>query len=148
MSILSWLNAVTRNRSPGQEPMHFAEDEKEFHGLDMKAALDAHSAWTRRMEAKLEGTSDEPLEVADVAPDDLCTLGRWIHGPARQRFGGTEAFENLQQVHADFHLKAGEVLNDVLNDNREKAREGIKAIRHQSGAVQLALVKLYSQANQ
>ncbi len=148
MSVLSWLKEVTIGENKAgfidTDSMTFANGEEQFRGLDMKAALDAHTAWTRRLEDKIGGKSQEELDVATVATDCECTLGKWLHGTARQEFGETPDYRELRRVHADFHLKAGEILNNMLNGDREKALKNLKELRYQSGNVQLSLVRLYS----
>lgn len=150
MSILSWLKEVTAGESKAgfidSDAMTFAKGEEQFHGLDMKAALDAHMAWTRRLEDKLSGANQEDLDVATVASDCECKLGKWLHNTARQQFGESPDYHDLQKVHADFHLKAGRILNNVLNGDRDQALKNLKDLRYQSGNVQLALVRLYSHA--
>jgi len=147
MSILSWFKQVTEDHSNTElldRPMTFGEGEEIFRGLNMKDALDAHMSWTRRLEGKLTGENTEELDVANVASDCECKLGKWIHGPARDEFGGNNDYDLLRRIHADFHLKAGEILNNVVNGDRESAERNLKEIRYQSGNVQLALVRLYS----
>jgi len=150
MSILSWLKEVTTGDTKtgfiDTDAMTYAKGEEQFHGLDMKAALDAHMAWTRRLEGKLNGENQENLDVACVASDCECTLGKWLHGNAKQQFGVSADYQELRRVHADFHLKAGEILNNVLNGDREQALNNLRDLRYQSGNVQLALVRLYSHA--
>lgn len=148
MSILSWLKQVSSSATSAglidTESMTFAKGEEQFHGLDMKGALEAHTAWTRRLEEKICGVNNEQLNVATVASDCECKLGKWIHGTAKQQFGGLADYEELRRVHADFHLKAGEILNNVLNGEQDRASSNLKEIRYQSGNVQLSLVRLYS----
>jgi hypothetical protein len=148
MSILSWLKEVTTGDSKtgfiDTEAMTFAKGEETFQGLDMKAALDAHTAWAKRLEDRLNGLSQEDLDVATVASDCNCTLGKWLYGDARKSFSESGDYEELRRVHADFHLKAGEILNNVLNGDREQAMKNLKDLRYQSGNVQLSLVRLYS----
>lgn len=152
MSILSWLKTVGSSVTSAElidtESMTFAKGEEEFHGLDMKAALDAHSAWNKRLEGKISGTNNEPLSLATVASDCECQLGKWIHGPAKAQFGSVADYDELRRVHADFHLKAGEILNNVQNGDATTASSNLKELRFQSGNVQLALVRLYSHAQQ
>lgn len=148
MSILSWLKQVGSGASSADlinaGAMTFAKGEEQFHGLDMKGALDAHTAWTRRLEGKISGENTEQLNVATVASDCECNLGKWIHGTAKQQFGGSADYDELRRVHADFHLKAGEILNNVIHGDKAKALGNLKEIRYQSGNVQLSLVRLYS----
>lgn len=147
MSIMSWFKQVTTGDPSAdliEQPLTFGEGEEQFHGLNMREALDAHSAWTRRLEGKITGENDEVLDVARVASDCECMLGKWIHGEAKRQFGDGAELSELRQVHADFHLKAGEILNNVLNGEQDDARSNLKKLRHHSGSVQLSLVRLYS----
>lgn len=150
MSILSWLKDVTTGENKAgfidTDSMTFARGEEQFHGLDMKAALEAHTSWVKRLEERLSGKTRETLDVATVASDCQCTLGKWINSDARQQFGSSGDYEELRRAHADFHLKAGEILNNVLNRDKEKALKNLRELRYQSGNVQLSLVRLYSHA--
>lgn len=148
MSILSWLKEVTTGDSKAgfidTDSMTFAKGEEQFHGLDMKAALDAHTSWVKRLEDRLSGKSSERLDIATVASDCQCTLGKWINSHAKQTFGANGDYEELRRAHVDFHLTAGEILNNVLNRDKEKALKNLRELRYQSGNVQLSLVRLYS----
>lgn len=148
MSILTWLkqagSSVTKTGLIDTDSMTFAKGEEQFHGLDMKGALDAHMQWVRRLEGKISGENREQLDVATVASDCNCALGEWLHSTAKQQFGETADYQELRRVHADFHLKAGEILNNVLNGDQDKAKSNLKEVRYQSGNVQLSLVRLYS----
>jgi hypothetical protein len=149
MSILSWLKGVTQGGADvadaiALQPMQFIPGEEHFRGLNMKEALDAHIAWTRRVETHLKGNDAAHYEVAEVAADHLCTLGKWIHGAARQEFGQAPEYAELRRVHADFHIAVGAVLNDVDNGTVTDADLALKKVRHKSGEVQLALIRLYA----
>lgn len=148
MSILSWLKAVTEGGSSAEliqsSQVQFAQGEESFHGLDMKQALDAHMNWLHRIELKLNGLSNEHLDLVKVAGDHDCTLGHWIHGEAKQRFSTLPEYQELRNVHAAFHLMVGQALNDIENGDGARARNNLKPIRHKSGEVQLALIRLYS----
>ena len=145
MSILSWLKSVTSGDT-STEQLTFAEGENDFKGLDMKAALDAHEKWYHRLEEMLNGTSDEKPEVATVACDDKCVLGQWIYAQGANHFGEHKEYNDLRDIHAEFHLTAADVLKNVLKGENVEARSGLKKVRHKSGGVQLALVRLYSNA--
>ena len=150
MSILSWLKEVTSGDKAGRidsGSLTFANEEEQFQGLDMKAALDAHAAWIKRLDDQLNGVSDEVIDLATVSSDCKCVLGKWIHGDALQQFGESGAYTELRQVHADFHRKAGEVLYNVISGEREQAARKLRELRAKSNNVQLSLVRLYSHAH-
>ncbi len=148
MSILSWLKTVTHGEGSSEliaaTPMHFAPGEEEFHGLNMKEALDTHLKWVQRLEQQMGGVAHETVDIVHVAGDHNCVLGKWIHGAAKRQFGELPAYAELRQAHADFHIGVGAILNDVQNGDTMNVESGMKKIRHQSGMVQLALIRLYS----
>ena len=150
MSILSWLKSVTSGNASADlihNPIQFAAGEEEFQGLNMKDALDAHTQWTQRLEAILNGSSQESLEVGTVAGDNNCTLGHWIHGHARQHFNHLTEYHELKRIHAEFHIVAADVLNNFQNGSKAIASDRLRTIRGKSGEVQIALIRLYSIAN-
>src|SRR5512139_467937 len=130
MSILSWLKTVTEGGSSAEliqsSQVQFAQGEESFHGLDMTHALDAHINWLHRIEIKLNGLSSEHLDLVKVAGDHDCTLGHWIHGEAKQRFGELPEYQELRNVHAAFHLMVGQALNDIEKGESVRARENLK----------------------
>jgi len=143
MSILGWLKSTLVGDTTGK--MEFAHDEQHLHGLDMKAALEAHAAWKTRLEAQIRGDAGETLSVATVAADSNCALGKWIHGAAKTEFAGYPEYAQLRKVHSDFHICAGSILSDAHDGNTAAASDSLKKnFRHHSDAVQLALVRLYA----
>ena len=150
MSILSWLKTVTEGGGSAEliqsSQVQFAQGEESFHGLDMKQALDAHMNWLHRIELKLNGLSNERLDLPSVASDNHCTLGHWINGEAKQRYSGLPEYLELRNTHANFHLIVGQALNDIENGECAQVRDNLRQIRHKSGEVQLALIRLYSKA--
>lgn len=151
MSILSWLRAVTEGGSSPElierSQLEFAQGEESFHGLDVKQALDAHHEWLHRIELRLQGVSNEELDFLTVAGDQECKLGQWIYGEAKKRFGNLPEYDELREVHANFHLQVGKALNDIENGEDARVKENLKPIRHKSGEVKLALIRLYSKAH-
>lgn len=146
MSILSWLKEATVGPDGSatiHTPAGFSRDDVEFHGLNMKNALDAHNQWTQRLEAQIDGSNSESLDIGTVASDTRCTLGRWIHSEAHDRFTGSEVYEELKRIHAEFHLACGKVLNDAYCGDSEAATHALKSVRYRSGEVQLALIRFY-----
>ena len=143
MSILSWLKGTLVGESTAK--MEFAHNEQHLHGLDMKAALEAHAAWKTRLEAQIRGDAGETLSVATVAADTNCALGKWLHGDAKAEFADYPEYAQLRKAHSDFHICAGGILSDAHDGNTDAASDSLKKnFRHHSDAVQLALVRLYA----
>ena len=159
MGILDWLKHVTSEPQGGakhpsvppstgtRKELEFDDGEQHFHGLDMKGALEAHRAWRVRLEAQIRGDATESLEVANVAADHNCALGKWLHGEGKNRFTNVTEYEELVRDHANFHLAAGEILMTSHQGKRESASRMLKSdFRHHSDRVQLSLVRLFAHA--
>lgn len=144
---MSWLMHADKDAARGvaPKPVEFEKHEEEFHGLNMRLAIEAHLKWKERLEQALLSSTGEALEVGHVAADDRCVLGQWLHGEARQRFGHYPEYQDLVAAHADFHLMAGDILCDVHDCRMESAREKLRHnFRQKSDRVQLHLVRLYA----
>ncbi|MDH5327164.1 MAG: CZB domain-containing protein [Gammaproteobacteria bacterium] len=146
MSLIDWLNKKLSGDNSAQ--LSFKEGEEEFAGLNLKEVLNAHLAWNERLKNYLNNTSDEDLDVHQIAPDNLCVLGKWIYGPGSAQFGKLAEFNELKQTHKKFHLTAGEI---VLKHNEGQQHEAATMLkgpfRSLSGHIQLNLVRLYASAN-
>lgn len=149
MGLLSWLTHADKAAAEGaaHKPVEFEKHEEEFHGLNMRLAIEAHLKWKERLEQALAGSAGESLEVGHVAADDRCVLGQWLHGEARQRFAQHPEYHDLVRSHADFHLMAGDILCDAHDGRKEAAQEKLRhSFRQKSDRVQLGLVRLYAKA--
>jgi hypothetical protein len=147
MGLLDWLLHANKNEAAGavHGVVEFEKDEEEFHGLNMRQAIDAHINWKVRLENALAGDGSESLQVGQVAADDRCILGQWLHSEAKRRFGATSEFQDLVKSHADFHLLAGDILCDAHDGRHDVAREKLQRdFRQKSDRVQLHLVRLYA----
>ncbi len=149
MGLLDWLHKTEKTERKDESPRMpvFGRHEEEFHGLNMRLALEAHLKWKERLEKTLAGSSGESLEVGVVAADDRCTLGQWLHGEARRLFAQYPEYDSLVKAHADFHLMAGDILCDAHDGRTDEARDKLRSgFRQKSDRVQLALVRLYARA--
>jgi methyl-accepting chemotaxis protein len=57
--------------------------------FDVEAAIEAHRQWKMRLRRAMAG--QETIDADTACRDDVCTLGRWLHGPGGSRWGGTSA---------------------------------------------------------
>ena len=86
-------------------------------------AIEAHLAWKQRLNEYLEGVSKKELQPQTVCLDNLCELGKWIHGSGKDRFGQIELFKQLTAEHAEFHLRASKVVAAHLDGNTALAQK-------------------------
>ena len=147
MGLLDWLFRANKNNADGKEsaPLAFEKNEEEFHGLNMKSAIDAHLKWKERLENELIRSSGEQLDVRRVAGDTHCELGRWLHGEGKRRFSEVQEYKDLIKSHVEFHLFAGELLATIRAGDTEVAQNRLRSeFRRKSDRVQLDLVRLYA----
>ena len=150
MGLLAWLRRHDAGLLPTTDT-HLAPDidphEDLFEGLYLGQAVQGHLAWKKRLKAIVQEGRQDDVDIAQVAPDDLCALGQWLHGPARERHGHLPQYTRLRKLHADFHLAAGEVLLISRSGRRDDADKLLRgAFSALSDQVQLELVRLYAAA--
>lgn len=145
MALLDWLH----KRLAGDEKaeLTLSKEEESLSGLNLKEVLDAHMAWRKRLKDALDGLGSETYEVASVAQDNLCVLGKWLYGPGKAHYAHLPEYEVLRRTHADFHLCAGEVLIEHQGGNVDAAANLLKGKFHGiSNKIQLDLVRLFTSA--
>ena len=146
MGLLKWLEKKLAGDSSAK--LTFDKGQEEFAGLNLKQVLDAHLAWNDRLTKYLDGTSEENLDVHQIAPDNLCILGKWIYGPGEKQFNQLTEFSDLRDTHKEFHLTAGQVLIEHNDGNRQVANQLLAGkFRALSSKIQLNLVRLYASAS-
>lgn len=99
--------------------------------MDLTDAINAHTDWKIRLRGAI---SDQcALDVDTIARDDCCELGRWLHGPSKERFGALPAHGECLASHARFHRCAADVAATI------NAREYVKAEQMLSAGSRYAL---------
>ena len=92
-----------------------------YGGLDFYKAIEAHQRWKVRLAEHIRGASSERLDWQVVCRDDQCALGQWLHQGARVPEAQRALFTRLLGEHAEFHRRAGEVVQLVDDGARERA---------------------------
>lgn len=122
MGILDWFARSTDATGPTTVVPAGGEDKgAEVGGLNFKSAVDAHMKWKIRLDAYINGTSQEDLKADVICRDDQCPLGKWIYGRGGGEFGYSETFFDMKAHHANFHRCAGDVLAAAQAGEKERA---------------------------
>ncbi len=87
--------------------------------MNFDDAIKAHSAWKLRLQSYLSNP-DKSINPNDVCKDNLCDLGKWIHGDGK-KFESMEEFKKLKSEHAKFHKAASDVV--IKADNGQSVSE-------------------------
>lgn len=79
--------------------------------MDADRALQVHRVWKDRFRTAM--ARHEQLNVDEIAADDCCPFGQWLHGEAKACFGHAPAYACCIDAHAAFHREAGKVAQRV-----------------------------------
>lgn len=79
--------------------------------MNVEEAIKAHALWKVRLTAYVT-KPDGSLIPAEIARDDRCELGKWIHEEAGNHAHLPE-FQELKGTHADFHRAAAGIVRMI-----------------------------------
>lgn len=93
--------------------------------LEIDKALAAHAAWRQKLTTAIR-TGQINASPHDIARDDKCAFGLWLHGPSldkatKQR----KPYQVTRRLHAEFHEVAGQVAR-LVEDG--KCGEAVKLL--------------------
>jgi Chemoreceptor zinc-binding domain len=83
--------------------------------MDFENAIAAHVEWKTKLRAAI--TAQSELDALTAAKDDVCPLGKWLHGDARTKYAHLAEYAGCLQSHAAFHREAGRVAT-LINGKR------------------------------
>lgn len=90
--------------------------------MDWMGIIGAHVLWKKRLQNLLDGTSEEMLNPDNIGVDNKCALGLWIYGDG-QYYKEETKFEELRQMHAEFHKMAADVVRFYQGGDKGAADE-------------------------
>lgn len=71
-------------------------------------AFMAHAGVKNRLKNAIRG--EESIDPAVIHRDDVCEVGKWIHGEGGRKFAANPLFSDFKKVHAEFHQCAYDVM--------------------------------------
>lgn len=74
----------------------------------LNRAFMAHANVKNRLKRAIVG--EEEIDPAVIRRDDVCEVGKWIHGEGKSKFAAHPLFQEFRKVHADFHSCAHNVM--------------------------------------
>lgn len=87
--------------------------------MDLNEAIKAHSDWKMKLRGAIQAHTE--MDVATIARDDCCALGKWLHGEAQSRFPGLKSYKECVNLHANFHKQASQVAVNINQGHYEQA---------------------------
>lgn len=88
--------------------------------FNFQEAIQAHLKWKARLKNYVDGVSKENLNHEVVCLDNQCPLGKWIYG-AGARYQNLAVYDRLRIEHAEFHIAAAEIVENVQNGSVKDA---------------------------
>ena len=86
------------------------------------AAILAHSKWITQLKVAIEdGASQFDPDI--VMTDNHCEFGRWLYDDFPKAERTLSVFEQIREIHAEFHRNAAHILRLALDGDRETALE-------------------------
>jgi methyl-accepting chemotaxis protein len=92
----------------------------------LQAARDAHNAWNARLREAIK-TGRSLMSVEQAGKDDSCTFGTWLHAPGAFRDREPRRWQQLHDLHEQFHRNAAEILRLATSGQKTQAAERMQA---------------------
>lgn len=90
--------------------------------MDLNEAIKAHSEWKMKLRGAIQ--THATMDVATIARDDACVLGKWLHGESRKQYGLLKSYQECVRHHAEFHKQASQVAT-VINAGKYPQAEAM-----------------------
>jgi hypothetical protein len=107
--------------------------------MTFDAAIKAHSDWKLRLANYCQGKPTEPIDIRKLAMDNVCELGKWLHGEGR-KYATDPVYPELVQGHATFHRTAAKLASMVERGEASTALTQIQSRDSEFGALSVRLV--------
>lgn len=115
--------------------------------MDFESAVTAHTNWMLRLFGYCKGTSNERLDPQTIQKDNVCDLGKWLHGDGR-KFADDPEFPQLLKEHAAFHKSAASVVVLVDRGQRSAAEQILRSAESDYCRLSLQVVGLLKKFQQ
>ncbi len=90
------------------------------------AALEAHEAWNARLR-KAIAAGESSMSIEQAGRDDGCTFGKWLHAPGTFKTEHPQEWQNMHDLHEQFHQYAARVLDCAVSGRAEEATRLLEA---------------------
>lgn len=114
--------------------------------MDPNQAIQKHAQWKVGFQRAV--LANEPMDVAVLAKDNQCELGKWLYGEAQARYGMRAAHGQCLAHHAAVHVEAAKiaaVLNAQCQNEAEHMLASGSPFLKASTAFILSLIELENQ---
>ncbi len=85
--------------------------------MNFDEAREQHAQWRFKFRGAIR--QNETMDVAAIAKDDQCDLGKWLYGEAKGKYSRLSSYTDCVKTHAHFHVAASNVAK-VINEEKYK----------------------------
>ncbi len=115
--------------------------------MDLDHAIEKHTEWKLKFRSAI--SRRETMDVATIADDHCCELGKWLWGDGKLDHGALKSFATCVSCHTMFHAEAAKVAQ-AINAKRYTQAEAMldsnTAYGSASSAVGVAIMRLKREA--
>lgn len=79
--------------------------------MNFDDAIKAHAQWKIKLSLYIK-KPDGSLVANEIAKDNLCELGKWIH-ESMNKYSSNDVFNRLKETHSNFHKCAAQIVTDA-----------------------------------
>lgn len=83
--------------------------------MDFDKAIQAHIQWKQKLYNCISSQSIGDLNSSNICKDNLCDLGKWLHGNQPEKVVQDTTFKEIVEKHKRFHEIAGGIVKRVEN---------------------------------
>ncbi len=89
--------------------------------MNFDEAIKSHSDWKMKLQRYLSNP-DGSINAAQLSQDNLCVLGKWIHGDGK-KYSHLDEYQQLLSAHKNFHKSASDIV--IRRDRGEDVKADI-----------------------
>ncbi|MCW8932140.1 MAG: CZB domain-containing protein [Gammaproteobacteria bacterium] len=91
--------------------------------MDFDVLIHQHLNWKSLVESLFDDDNCNILNPTTIAKDTDCDLGKWIHSLESDFLSSNEDFQQLEEVHKNFHLYAAKIILAYQSGNLDDAKK-------------------------
>jgi hypothetical protein len=93
--------------------------------MNFETQIQNHTRWILRLRNAIQANT--PLNPLEVSQDNLCELGKWLHGEGKSQHKFSRKLPECVALHAAFHMAAGKAATALRSGRKDEAERLLAA---------------------
>jgi methyl-accepting chemotaxis protein len=89
---------------------------------EIDKAISAHGSWKQKLRSAID-TGECESTPDKVKKDNNCAFGKWLHERIDASAKNSPFYNEVVELHAQFHTEAGTILELALNGDKDQANK-------------------------